>query len=211
MSCSVNSNCLMHIEEAAFCAIDLETTGLNPEKDEIIAIAAIPIRQMRIQVGRTFHILIKPPTYRIDAMKYHGISPDDLRKAPTFADMADAILGALDGILIGHCVEFDMAFLKKSFKKRRVKFKKECLDIALIEQWLRERDSQPDMDISLDAMMKHYGLKASYRHDAAADAFFTAQIFQMQMRKMAALGIDTLDGVFEAVISCKDTGADFAF
>lgn len=201
----------MHIEEAKFCAIDIETTGLNPDKDEIISLSAIPIFQMRIQVSGTFYTLIKPKQFKIDAMKYHGISPDDLTDAPIFAAVADAILKVLDGILVGHSVAFDFSFLKNSFKKHRVKFKRECLDIAMIERWLRQQHSNPNMDVTFDAMMKHYGLKQFYRHDASADAFFAAQIFQMQMRQMTALGIDTAEKVIKAAKRCSDTDCDFAF
>lgn len=201
----------MHIEEAKFCAIDIETTGLNPDKDEIISVSAIPIFQMRIQVSNTFYTLIKPMKYKIDAMKYHGISQEDLTDAPVFAAVADAILNVLDGILVGHSVDFDFHFLKNSFKKCRAKFKRECLDIATIERWLRQKYDNPDMDVTFDAMMKHYGLKQYYRHNASADAFFAAQIFQMQMRQMTALGIDTADKVIKAAKLGRDTGCDFAY
>jgi DNA polymerase III epsilon subunit-like protein len=45
----------MHIEAAKFCAIDIETTGLDPKKDEIIALACVPIVHLRIlvrEIGR---------------------------------------------------------------------------------------------------------------------------------------------------------------
>ena len=67
------------------------------------------------------------------------------------------------------------------------------------------------MDLSFDAMMQFYGLKQYYRHNASADAFFAAQIFQMQMREMAALGVDTVDEVIKAAKSCRYAGCDFAF
>jgi len=60
-------------------------------------------------------------------------------------------------------------------------------------------------------MMAAYGLKQCYRHDAAADAFFAAQIFQIQMREMMALGIDSAKKVIKAAKSCRHAGCDFAF
>jgi DNA polymerase III subunit epsilon len=74
----------MLADATKFCAIDIETTGLNPDQDEMIAFACIPIRHMRIQVRNTFYTLIKPETYRFAAMKYHGISQNDLVEAPVF-------------------------------------------------------------------------------------------------------------------------------
>ena len=174
----------MHIEDTKFCAIDIETTGLNPKKDEMIAFACMPISRMRIRVRDTFYTLVKPKKYSFKAMKYHGISQDDLKDAPVFEKVADEILKVLDGVLVGHSVDFDISFLKINFKKLGVKFKRECLDIAMIERWLRQRRRTHDMDLSLDAMMKCYGFKQYYRHNATADAFFAAQIFQIQMREI---------------------------
>jgi len=201
----------MHLEAARFCAIDIETTGLDPKKDEMIALACMPICHLRIRVCDTFYTLIKPKQYSFSAMKYHGISRDNLRGAPVFEEVADEILNVLDGILIGHTVEFDLGFLKMNFKKSGVNFKRECLDIARVERWLRQKRGTPDMDVSFDAMMKAYGLKEYYRHNAAADAFFAAQIFQMQMRQMLALGVDTVEKVIKAAKRCGDAGCDFAF
>jgi DNA polymerase III subunit epsilon len=201
----------MYIKDARFCAIDIETTGLNPEKDEMIALACLPIVQLRIRVRDTFYTLIKPKRYSYNAMKYHGISNDDLMDAPVFESAADEILKVLDGVLVGHSVEFDVGFLKKNFKKSGVKFKREYLDIAMIERWLRKKRGTSDMDLSFDAMMKAYGLKQYYRHNAAADAFFAAQIFQLQMRRMPALGVDTVEKLIKAAKSCRYADCDFAF
>jgi len=201
----------MHIEAARFCAIDIETTGLNPEKDEMIAFACMPIFHLRIRVRDTFYTLIKPKHYSFNAMRYHGISQDDLTDAPVFKEVADGILKVLDGVLVGHSVEFDFRFLKMNFRTSGVNFKRECLDIAMIERWLRQKRKNPDTDLSFDAMMKFYGLKQYYRHNASADAFFAAQIFQMQMREMQALGVDTVEKVIKAARSCRHADCDFAF
>jgi DNA polymerase-3 subunit epsilon len=201
----------MHINDAVFCAVDIETTGLNPKKDEIIALACMPILHMRIRVRDTFYTLIRPKRYSYSAMKYHGISKDNLMDAPVFEAAADEIIKVLDGILVGHSVEFDFSFLKKNFKNSGMKFKRECLDIVMIERWLRRKLRNPDMDLGFDAMMKAYGLKQYFRHNAVADAFFAAQIFQLQMRQMPALGIDTVDKLIKAAMSCRNADCDFAF
>jgi DNA polymerase III subunit epsilon len=201
----------MHMESARFCAIDIETTGLDPNHDEMIALACLPISHLRILVRDTFYTLIKPKRYSFKAMKYHGISQDNLMDAPVFEEVADEILKVLDGILVGHSVAFDFSFLKLHFKAVGVNFRRECLDIAMIERWLRKKRKNSDMDFSFDAMMSFYGLKQYYRHNAAADAFFAAQIFQMQMREIRMLGVDTVEKVTKAAKSCRYADCDFAF
>ena|SRR5271157_4728177 len=201
----------MDLKTAKFYAIDIETTGLNIDKDEIISFACVPIIDLKILVRDTYYTLIKPKSYDYQAMRYHGISKDNLRDAPVFEEVSDRILKVLDGILVGHTVEFDYTFLKTNFKALGVKFKRDLIDIAMVERWLRRERKTDEKDLNLDGMIATYGLKQYYRHNAAADAFFAAQIFQIQMREMMALGIDSSEKVIKAAKSCRQAGYDFAF
>ena len=45
--------------EARWCALDLELTGLDPRKDEIIAIGAVPIEEGRILLGESAYTLVR--------------------------------------------------------------------------------------------------------------------------------------------------------
>ncbi|MGO9017530.1 MAG: PolC-type DNA polymerase III [Syntrophobacteraceae bacterium] len=193
----------MLLAHGRFCAVDLETTGLNPQQDEIIAFAGIPMLGSRIAVHESYYTLVKPEKYKLETMKFHGISKDDLAGAPSFAEVAPAILKALDGIIVGHSVEYDHEFLREHFKRIGTKLKKECLDIVLIEEWLGKESGGQGGDLSLDAIMSGYGLKECYRHDAMADAFCAAQIFQLQMRRLADSGIDSLWALKQVVKSCR--------
>ncbi len=193
----------MNIKSAKFCAIDIETTGLNPKKNDIIALACVPIFDLRILVHDTYYTLIKPRRYSFKTMRYHGISKDDLMDAPLFEEVADKILKIVDGVLVGHTVEFDFSFLKINFKKTGVNLCREYVDIVMVERWLRQKRGTGDMNLSFDAMMEFYGLKQYYRHNASADAFFAAQIFQIQMREMMAHGVDSVDMVIKEAMSCR--------
>jgi DNA polymerase-3 subunit epsilon len=193
----------MLLANARFCAVDLETTGLNPQSDEIIAFAGIPMRGSRIAVHEGYYTLVRPKKYKLETMKFHGISKDDLAGAPSFGEVAQAVLNALDGIIVGHSVEYDHEFLKEHFKRIGARLKKECLDIVFIEQWLGREFGRQGTDLSLEAIMRDYGLKESYRHNAMADAFCAAQIFQMQMKRLADCGIDSLWTLKQVVKSCR--------
>ncbi|HTZ19114.1 MAG TPA: 3'-5' exonuclease [Dissulfurispiraceae bacterium] len=201
----------MDLKDAKFYAIDIETSGLDLKKDEIISFACIPIINLKILVRDSFYTLIRPRTYNLQAMKFHGLSRDDLEDAPSFGQVADRILEAIDGILVGHSVEFDFTFLKSNFKTLGTRFKRDLIDIALLERWLRKKRKIEENDLSLDGLIAAYGLKPHYRHNAAADAFFAAQIFQMQMREMASYGIDSAEKVIRAAKSCRHCDAGIAF
>lgn len=199
------------LKDARFCAIDIETTGLNFKRDEIISFACIPIISRKIMVCNSYYTLIKPNTYNHKAMKYHGIGRDNLMDAPLFGEVAADILKLLDGVLIGHTVEFDYCFLRSNFKESGIKFKRDCIDIALIERWLVEKRKTEGCNLTLDGMIAAYGLKHHFRHNAAADAFFAAQIFQLQMRELMLLGINTTQKVIKAARSCRNASDDYLF
>jgi DNA polymerase III epsilon subunit family exonuclease len=201
----------MYLEDIKFCIIDIETTGINSRSDEIIAFACVPMINLKIVVHNSFYTLITPGNYQIEAMKYHGISKDDLKSAPAFEDVAERILESLDGILVGYSVAFDYTFLRRYFKALGINLKRELLDIAMIERWLGQKLGTDDLDLSFEAMMAGYGLKQYFRHNASADAFFAAQIFQMQIRKLQVLGIDSAEKVIRLAKSCRYADHGFAF
>jgi hypothetical protein len=67
------------------------------------------------------------------------------------------------------------------------------VDIVAVEKWLAEKTGCTASDLTLDGLMAKYGLKSHYRHNAFADAFFTAQIFQFELLELSRLGIQTAE------------------
>jgi|LGVC01.1.fsa_nt_gb DNA polymerase III subunit epsilon len=193
----------MDLKNTKFCVIDLETTGLNVKRDEIIAFACVPVQELKLLVNNAYYTLVKPEKYKIESMKYHGISINDLKKAPSFNEIANNILKTLDGIIVGHSVEFDYMFLKKSFKKIGIKFEKDVIDIILIEKWLAKKEKDIKLDVTIEGLMNRYGLNDYYRHNAFADAFFTAQIFQFETLKLSRYGIDSAKKILKIVNKVK--------
>lgn len=199
---------MMDIREATFIAVDLETTGLDPKKDDIIAVATIPIRNMKIILRDAFFSLVRPGSFCLESMKYHGICEEDLENAPDFSSISERLYSVLNGILVGHCVEIDYSFLRQAFKRVGIKFKTPYVDIVEIEKWIRRKTSHSPKceDLNLDALIRAYGLKASYRHNALADAFFAAQIFQIQVMTN---NITTVEHLFSILSHQKACNASF--
>ncbi len=192
----------MQVQEATFVAVDIETTGLDIKRDEIIAFAAIPIRRMRICVGEAFYTTFKPERYRIHGMKYHGIGEAELDRSPRFEAVAETLWIKLDGILVGHGLAIDHAFLKKYFKKCGRRLARNLVDVAQLERWIggKQCRSRCSEELTLEALIDRYKLKEHYRHHALADAFFAAQIFQIQV---TSNGIATVEQLLEIMKACR--------
>jgi DNA polymerase-3 subunit epsilon len=199
------------VDDIRFCAVDTETTGLDVRRDEIVAFASIPIVCARIKMRELCYTLVKPRCYRHQAMKYHGLGQENLSNARSFQELARMLLGTLDGVLVGYAIEFDYRMLQRHFSAAGLPFRREVVDIALIERWLRRRRHVAEDDFSFEALMAAYGLKPHYRHNACADAFFAAQIFQWQLRQLQACGVHTADQVIRLSKPCRWPEPGLAF
>ncbi|HEV8194465.1 MAG TPA: exonuclease domain-containing protein [Ktedonobacterales bacterium] len=94
-------------------AIDLETTGLNPEQDAIIEIGAVKFAGERVlDTFETFVSSRAPMPYRIQRLT--GIKLEQLRDAPALGAVLPRLRAFLgDAPLVGHNVQFDVTFLRR--------------------------------------------------------------------------------------------------
>lgn len=93
-----------------FIVVDTETTGLNPETDELLQVSIID------GDGNTlFNSYLKPVnTNRWDeAMAVNNITPKMVEKAPTSAEIYPALVHIIESakVIIGYNVNFDLRFL----------------------------------------------------------------------------------------------------
>ena len=98
--------------EQTCVSIDLETTGLKAESDSILEVGAVRFRGD--QVLDTFQTFINPGREIPDfVQRYTGITPQDIRRAPSFAQIRDD-LGQFIGSdpVVAHSVHFDLGFLE---------------------------------------------------------------------------------------------------
>ena len=67
-------------------AIDCETTGLDTRRDDIVSVAAVPIRGARILASRRFVSFVRPQAkLKPDAIKVHGLREADVAQARPIA------------------------------------------------------------------------------------------------------------------------------
>jgi len=95
----------------SFIALDLETTGLRSETDEIIEVGAVNFKNG--QPTDEFHTLVNPRrSVPENIQRLTGISPQELAKAPTFERIATQLAAFLGSSpLVGHNLAFDLGFL----------------------------------------------------------------------------------------------------
>jgi len=95
-----------------FIVVDLETTGLDPKRDEIIEIGAIHWQDGEVKAA--FQSLVKP-NRRIpaDVQGRTEITDEEVQQAPRLEEVLPQFLDFLAGRrLVGHNVRFDIKFLQ---------------------------------------------------------------------------------------------------
>jgi DNA polymerase III subunit epsilon len=102
---------------SGYAVFDCETTGTDPDVDEIVALALVLLDRDGVETGR-FSSLVRPlcPIPE-DATAIHGISDADVADAPTFARLAGRLVGLLEGrVFAAHNASFDLAMLQHAFQ-----------------------------------------------------------------------------------------------
>jgi exonuclease, DNA polymerase III, epsilon subunit family len=168
-----------------YVAYDLETTGLNPEKCEIIEIAGVKVINGE-DVGH-FQELVKPKK-KIGARitELTGITDEMVEDCRSIEDVLPDFITFIEKLpLVAHNADFDYGFLKASMLKAENKeFRRKHFCTMKMHRRLRKRGLFPYAQNSkLDSVvydvleLDDYTEYAKNAHRALADAMAVDKIF----------------------------------
>lgn len=157
---------------------DLETTGLDIAKDRIVELCYIRVEPNGNEEVRSMRI---NPEMHIPevASSVHGITDDDVKDCPTFADVAPQLAATFEGCdLAGfNSNRFDLPLLAEEFMKAGVNIDLshvQAIDVQNIYHKLEKR--------TLAAAYKFYcGRDLENAHSALADTQATYEVLQAQL------------------------------
>ena len=161
---------------------DLETTGLFPRRDRIIEIAAVKTRPDGTE--ETLERLLNP-TVPIppETTAVHGISDEDVKDCPTFADVAEEIYAFFEGCDVGgfNSDRYDIPCLEEELYRAGRNLSAAIvnrIDVQRIYHRMEPRD--------LSAALRHYcGRSHVGAHGAMADARATLDVLAAQLDRAA--------------------------
>ena len=176
----------------AFVAVDLETTGLEFEKDEIIEVALV-----RFENGvptENVDYLVKPTTavLRPFIESLTGITNADIADAPDFASVAGSICSFIGDLpIVAHNATFDSKFLKNTMEKVGIPF-----DHAVWDSLTLSRIAFQDVpNHRLDTLTQELNIERSRAHRALPDAEACGKLFVMSYEKIAKMDTWLLDAL----------------
>ena len=173
--------------------LDTETTGLDPRQGHrIIEIAAVEVVNRRL-TGRHLHYRIDPDRdMDVAATEVHGMTRDDLRGMPRFADIANDFVDFARGAeWIIHNAPFDVAFFDAEFDLCGLP-RSASIYASLVDTLALARDSFPGKRNNLDALCERFGVSNAQRtlHGALLDAQLLAEVYLAMTRGQETLVID---------------------
>jgi DNA polymerase-3 subunit epsilon len=164
-----------------YVCFDCETTGLSVEKDDIISIGAVLIKNNTIVSSKKFVKFIKPKTkLQEDAIKVHLIRECDLDEAEDIDDVIKEFLEFIGNRkLVGYYLEFDIAMINKYIKPTLgILLPNKAYEVsAIYHDWKIEKIPQSHIDLRFDTIMKDLDIPKLGKHDAYNDAVMTAMMF----------------------------------
>jgi len=172
---------LGELENLQYVVVDLETTGLSPNSDEIIEVGAIKFDGKEIK--DIFNKLVKPDRQiSEDTVQLTGITQEILNNELPIKPVLSQFLNfAKDSIIIAHNAEFDVSFLNVNLKKWLSKE----LNNFVVCTLLVARDILPNLDNhKLPTVAKYFGIDIANRHRAIGDSELTYQIWLKFLDKL---------------------------
>lgn len=181
------------MKESVLAFLDVETTGLDPQKHEVIQIGVVLARQFPregnvgpgIELIEEIDMKIKPERLDLaeeDALRINGYNDADWMFAPDLKNAMEFLSKKLEGtIQVSHNLTFDAAFMEKTFERAGMentmaRYKLDTISIAFARLYNR-----PDVKYSLKYLCDLFQIKNENAHTALADAKALYQVYKKMM------------------------------
>jgi DNA polymerase-3 subunit epsilon len=162
-----------------FAVVDVETTGSGRRgEDRITEIGVVLVRG---DDASTIYEQLVNPQRPVSPFveRLTGIRWEQLHESPTFGDIADQVLNAIDGrVFVAHNMKFDWRFLSRELERtagRPLRGDKLCT-VKLARRLLPHLARR-----NLDTLAWHYDVSIIGRHRAGGDARATARVLQCML------------------------------
>jgi DNA polymerase III subunit epsilon len=176
------------IDTTRWVIADVETTGLDMQRDHLIAIGAVAIQAGRVVPADAFYkVLRQPQASSRENILVHGIGGTAQLAGEAPAAVLDAFERYVDGApLVGYSAPFDARMIERAkHAVGRTARSPEWID--LVELGPAVIADGPER-APLDRWLERYTIDVYRRHDALADALATARLAQILFRAAQSAG-----------------------
>ena len=188
------------LDDATYCVLDLETTGISITTEKITEVGIMKVKNG--EVIDEFEIFVnpeKPIPQRV--VEVTNITDEMVKDAETIDKVFPKILEFVgDSIIVAHNASFDVGFLKHNAKLLGYEFNNTYIDTLPLA-----KDLFPDLKkYKLGKIADSLGIEVDVAHRALADVDTTVKVFNVMLKKLKDKGINTVDEIDSAT---KDSEA----
>jgi len=168
--------------EGEAVAIDCETTGLDPRRDDIVSVAAVPIHGARILASQRFEATVRPSArMKAEAIKVHRLREGDVAGGRRIEDVLPELIRFIGSRpLVGYYLEFDIAMINRPMRRLLgIELPNARIEVSGLYYERKYGDAPPRtrVDLRFAAMVADLGLPALDPHDASSDALMAAMMY----------------------------------
>ncbi|MEW6421388.1 MAG: 3'-5' exonuclease [Deinococcota bacterium] len=173
--------------EGRYAALDFESTGMNPARDEVVQAGLVALDGDRLRLGSAWASWVRPTRpFAPASVAVHGLSYESLQDAPPVAAVRLALAAQLrDRVLVAHYATLELGFLRRW--QLRPQMAIDTLFLALALDGVHVDRARRDA-YTLSALARRCGVTVYGEHDALADALITAQVFLALASELEARG-----------------------
>ncbi|MAK92431.1 MAG: DNA polymerase III subunit epsilon [Oleibacter sp.] len=171
-------------------AMDFETTGMDPEKGDIVSIGLVPMKMERIYNSQACHWVVRPRAHLPgDSVVIHGITHSDVAQSPDLNRYLQPLLERMAGhVVVAHYRKMERGFLHRALLRRLG----EGITFPVIDTMALEADitrltfwqklsGYQRRSLRLADTRRRYGLPFYHPHHALTDALACAELLQAQL------------------------------
>ncbi|MEG1040317.1 3'-5' exonuclease [Pseudomonas sp. NUPR-001] len=157
--------------------LDLETSGLNTQRDQVLSIGAVVIEDGAIDFSQQFERTLHQRDHKLtSSVLIHGLGPSAIAAG---CDPAEALLDLMnfigDSPVLAFHAPFDQRMLARALKDHLgYRLQHVFFDVAELAPLLNPQITL--REAGLDDWTACFGLEAIERHNASADAMVTAEL-----------------------------------
>jgi len=166
----------------SFVALDLETTGLDKEKDKIIEVGLIRFDEKTFQEESRLSLLINPEIPLPEMIKnITGIEEEDLFDAPSFREVRNIIEDFIgDSPLLAHNIAFDVPFLISAWIHIEKNIR---IDTFFLANFLLFEEAS----LNLESLSDFFDINFEWAHRAINDTEATIKVFEALIKTFGML------------------------
>lgn len=180
-------------DEVRWVVVDVESSGLNPRRDSLIAVGAVAVVARRIALGQSYYRVLRQGTpSTTENILVHRIATAEQLGG---VDPREALIGLLEFAGKAPCIGYNASFDAAMLERAAGIWLSERLDLTWIDlAWLAPAVARETAGARqpLDIWLEAFGITSAVRHHALADALATAQLLLVLERKAAEQGIRTV-------------------